>query len=263
MHRYTKGGYETLLLIIIALVSTLIVSGLPWKSLPQLTAPGEIVQQKIIPPGASTQYGIQAKTLDIQTTWAPQGMSGIAGKVKTLVDVIQSTCGGFVRGGSSCIAGNPSPLFPLIPDGILHPEIYPMIHDIATGILCDNQKKLPGETCLQCVGFAAAVSYYLTPQHKFLPVGFGNAYAYAKPHYPANASIIEASNFQWVTPAQKAQTGDFAIWGEPGANHIAYVLDAHSTYFTVAEANGGDGSVDIVQTERYDDPGLSGFWRPI
>ncbi len=68
-----RGGYETILIIAVAVISTFLVSGLPFGRLPVITVPGEIVQQVVKVPDASTKQSINLNTIDIQTTFAPAG----------------------------------------------------------------------------------------------------------------------------------------------------------------------------------------------
>jgi hypothetical protein len=105
--------------------------------------------------------------------------------------------------------------------------------------LCDSSGNCTRPN-LQCVAFAHAVSVGVKAD-----IGGRNAAEYANP--PA------IPGYQWIsysgstTPDKFLRLGDYAIWkGSGGGQHIAVVVGILSGgRVKFAEANGGDGSVDI------------------
>lgn len=84
---------------------------------------------------------------------------------------------------------------------------------------------------LQCAGFVQAVSHGIGTS---LPNGNANTYAHNEPGYkwiPASSGVI-------------MMPGDIVVWDSVWGGHIAVVVRVFSNRsFTVAEANGGSGSV--------------------
>ncbi len=75
--KLSRGGYETILVIVIAIVATFLVSGLPFGSLPHLTPPGPLISQTTVIPQNNTQgNAIHLNTINITSSWGGGGASG-------------------------------------------------------------------------------------------------------------------------------------------------------------------------------------------
>lgn len=171
-----------------------------------------------------------------------------------LVGALKSSCGAQVTSGNQGCVANIS--------------VDPSTKSEVVSILQNSAK---GDGVLQCVGFAVGVTAGVGS--KFSDTGH-NAQDY-------NGSIRE-NGYTWNNNSGGAsmQAGDIPVWSRPGSGangHIAVAVPdpksgkfpAGRGRFFIAEANGGNGTVDIAQYPTYDDftdTGgydfhLEGWWR--
>lgn len=101
---------------------------------------------------------------------------------------------------------------------------------------------------LQCAGFAQAIAIGINA-----PIGDGNASVYVGRRIPG---------YQWISNSSSAimVPGDIVVWNGAGCQHIAVVTQTYGSYaFTVAEANGGSGSIDFMRYGRTTFCSLQGW----
>lgn len=172
----------------------------------------------------------------ITVTPTPEGGIGsgtsnpIADLAIKTINILLASCGRYVNQQNvSCVqAASPQPLVDRLKISVAH------------------------DYNLQCSGFAEAISAGINAD-----IGQGDARTYVAKQIPG---------YQWIPNSQNAimVPGDIPVWDGAGCQHIAIVTQVYGTYaFTVAEANGGNGSIDFFQYSRSSFCSLQGWQHKV
>lgn len=167
--------------------------------------------------------------------------AGLADYATLLANAIITSCGRYVNSGNI---------------GCLDNINIPLDHktDVITIL-----KASVGAGNLQCVGFVQGATIGIG-----LPIGHAGGKGNASDFVPPTTPSIPG--YTWVPMGRDFtfQTGDVLVQAY-GVDHIAIITDINpdNTTAKVAEANGGDGSVWVIQSDSTAqmEQSLAGVWR--